>query len=366
MSLFSYFCFLLTDSGFKFTQKHIKQLNKFSTTPEAALKAGSLELRNLGLNPKQVRKLLNLKTNFNRAAYNKLLSKHNNSTVSYFEPSYPKQLRNLHDPPLLLYYQGNLSVTRQSLVAVVGNRRITSYGRLVTSHLLKPFQGSQIGIVSGLAYGIDAEAHQVALANDLPTIAVLGSGISHNSLYPRTHWQLAQNIVKHGGLLISEYPPQQEARGWQFVARNRIIAGLSQATAIVECQAKSGSLITADYALDLGRPVLAVPGSILQSSSEGTNQLLKHGAIPLIQSQDLAEVLDISLQSATSQPHDFQLTKLEQRVLECMHEPINIDQLAEQTQLSSPQLLSLLSKLELYNLISSPYPGTYMQNHAAQ
>lgn len=199
-------------------------------------------------------------------------------------------LQHTYDPPLGLYVRGEMP-TEGMGVAVVGSRKATPYGRTVTQELVRPLAARGLAIMSGLAYGIDAEAHRAALAVNGRTIAVLGSGIDEPSLYPRAHRTLAREIIAAGGSVIGEFPPGTGARAEYFPQRNRIIAGLSRAVVIVEAAAASGALITARLALAENREVLAVPGPITSPSSAGTNRLLREGAAPACSAGDILEAL---------------------------------------------------------------------------
>ncbi len=212
--------------------------------------------------------------------------------VAIVEKRFPQLLREIHDPPFLLYYRGQLPREKELCLASVGTRRASGYGQSVTRHLIEPVANRGVVVVSGLAYGIDQTSHQAALSAKGRTIAVLGAGVDDRSIYPASNYSLAQRIVKSGGALISEYPNGVGPKKHFFVARNRIIAGLSKATLVVEAPKKSGALITAEFALEEGREVLAVPGNIGQTNSQGTNRLIREGATPVLKARDILELLD--------------------------------------------------------------------------
>lgn len=198
----------------------------------------------------------------------------------------PAEFKHIPNPPVQLFYRGNLEGFAQApRLAVVGSRKATPYGRSVTTKLAGDLAAQGIVIVSGLALGIDSIAHQAALDADGCTIAVLACGVER--IYPKSHYHLAQDILNHDGAIISEYPAGTEPLGHQFIARNRIISGLSDAVLITEAAEKSGSLHTANFALDQGRTVMAVPGNITSSTSQGTNNLIKSGAIPVTSTDDV-------------------------------------------------------------------------------
>lgn len=201
---------------------------------------------------------------------------------------YPSLLAELHDPPAQLYVRGNVEVLSQPAVAIVGARSCSPYGAQVARSLAGELAAAGLVIVSGLARGIDAEAHRGTLAVGGRTVAVLGCGIDRDC--PRSHAELARRILGDGAV-VSEYPPGVEPAPWRFPARNRLIAGLSAATVVVEARERSGALITADFALELGRDVFAVPGEITSALSAGTNDLLRQGAAPLLSAADVLTAL---------------------------------------------------------------------------
>lgn len=208
------------------------------------------------------------------------------------ESSFPDLLAAIHDPPPQLYLRGPAApdLLGMPAVAVVGARACSSYGRSVARSLARDLAASGLVVVSGMARGIDGEAHRGALEGGGATIAVLGCGIDRD--YPAAHAELARRIVGTG-LVVSEYEPGVEPTPWRFPARNRIIAGLCQATLVIEARERSGALITADFALEEGREVLAVPGEITSSLSAGTNALLRLGATPVTRCEDVLEAYGI-------------------------------------------------------------------------
>ncbi len=205
------------------------------------------------------------------------------------EAAFPKLLSAIHDPPPRLFVRGTaeIGLLHEPAVAIVGARACSSYGRSVTRSLARELAAAGLVVVSGMARGIDGEAHRGALDAGGRTIAVLGCGIDRD--YPAAHAELARRICETGQL-VSEYEPGVEPAPWRFPARNRIIAGLCSATVVVEARERSGALITADFALEEGREVLAVPGEITSSLSAGTNALLKLGATPVTTALDVLEL----------------------------------------------------------------------------
>ena len=209
------------------------------------------------------------------------------------EAGYPSLLRQIPDPPVSLWIRGDADVAVLSApaVAIVGARACSGYGRSVARTLATEAVTAGAVVVSGLARGIDGEAHRGALAGGGRTVAVLGCGVDRD--YPAAHAELARAIVANGGLVVSEYEPGVEPAPWRFPARNRVIAGLARATVVVEARERSGALITADFALEDGREVLAVPGEITSALSAGTNGLLRQGATPVTCAADVLDAIGV-------------------------------------------------------------------------
>lgn len=215
------------------------------------------------------------------------------NVLSLGDTTHPVLLTEISQPPTTLYYRGNIELLKEpNLLAVVGSRKTSSTGIEASNSLLPPLVTQGIILVSGLAYGIDSLAHRISVAAKKPTIAVLGSGIDDASIYPKENIGLAHEILQYGGLLISEYKPGTSPSANQFPARNRIIAGISPATLVIQAAQRSGSLITARLALEGGREVFAVPGPITDPSCEGTNMLIRDGATPALTSTDILSFFD--------------------------------------------------------------------------
>ncbi len=210
--------------------------------------------------------------------------------VSISHPDYPERLTSIPSPPKELYVLGDLRrAATTKLVSVVGSRAVTPYGRQTTTQLSQDLASRGIGVVSGLALGVDAVAHRACLDAGGYTIAVLPCGL--DAIHPASNRQLAIQILEHGGALISEYPAGTAAFKQNFVARNRIVSGLGDALLITEASERSGSLHTANFALEQGRPVLAVPGNITSNTSRGSNQLIRTGAAPALGVEDVLSEL---------------------------------------------------------------------------
>jgi DNA processing protein len=260
---------------------------------------------------------------------------------------YPPLLAELHDPPGRLHVRGGeIELLTQPAVAVVGARSCSPYGREVARSLARELAAAGLVVISGLARGIDGEAHRGALDAGGPTLAVLGCGIDRD--YPRAHANLARRIAESGAI-VSAYPPGVEPAPWRFPARNRIIAGLALATVVVEARERSGALITADFALELGRDVFAVPGEITSTLSSGTNGLIRQGAAPLLSSADVFEALGVEF----APPQRPLVSPPAGAVLDLVVEtPRSADELVRVAGLPSSEISAALVELELAGLVS--------------
>jgi len=279
--------------------------------------------------------------------------------LTWNDPDYPERLRVIAQSPYVLFIKGKLTQEDIWAVAVVGTRRITEYGRQITEELSFVLARHGICQVSGLARGIDGIAHKSALAAGGRTIAVLGSGL--DKVYPPEHRAMAEEI-SHQGALISEYPLGTPPDGSNFPPRNRIISGLSRAVIIIEAGEKSGALITASYAAEQGKEVFAVPGKITSPMSKGSNLLLKQGAHPLLEPQDILDLLNLSLLSEhkivrRTLPGDPQEAVLYKAV---GNEPLHVDEISAQTNLPIEQVTSTLALMELKGMVRKTFGMKYV------
>jgi DNA processing protein len=269
-------------------------------------------------------------------------------TVPRRGPGYPPLLAELHDPPARLHLRGGPpEILARPSVAVVGARSCSPYGAQVARELARDLAALGVVVVSGLARGIDGEAHRGALAAGGLTVAVLGCGIDCD--YPQAHAQLAGRIAE-SGLVVSEYPPGVEPAPWRFPARNRIVAGLAKATVVVEARERSGALITADFALELGRDVFAVPGEITSGLSKGTNDLIRQGATPMLAADDVLEALGI--ERAPSKPPAGLSAEAETVLAFLAAGAASLDEISRATGVGSAEVAVALTQLELAGLVS--------------
>lgn len=274
------------------------------------------------------------------------------------------RLFELHSVPEKIYIEGSLpDVTLDEygrslprILTIVGSRSNTPYGAAVIHKLVDALKDYPVVIISGLAYGIDSLAHTQALENNLTTLAVLGNGLTKEVMYPASHYGLSQDIVRQGGALISELSPDTRAAKWTFPARNRIVAAMSDAILLVETQEKSGTLITARLGLELGRDIGAVPGSIFEPMSRGTNNLLRDGASPITSIEDLLELLHLSPREdapPATMPDD--LSPEEKIILNLLDHPCSIDQITATSALPPEVILQTLTRLDMKGYIHEQF-----------
>lgn len=276
--------------------------------------------------------------------------------LPFTDPNFPALLHEIPNPPALLYARGSWrDWNTVPLIAIVGSRDYSPYGKQVAEELSRELSRAGVVVVSGLAFGIDSIAHEGSLAADKPTIAVLGGGIDDTSIAPQSHLRLAHQVCQNG-VLLSEYAPDTPPTTGTFPARNRIIAGMTLGTIVVEAKEGSGSLITARLALDFNREVFAVPGSIFSELSMGTNALLKQGAKLVTGVQDILN--ELQLETSFIQGHAKQvptnLTDDEQQILSCLtRDGLHIDKVIEASRLETTRAVSLITKMEMRGLIKN-------------
>jgi DNA processing protein len=341
-----------------------KLLNHFGS-PEQVLSASSSDLKAVpGLGNRVINAILQFDWTARIDKEFEAISQHHAHLLCWDDEAYPVQLKTIFDPPPILYAKGHLECLQDILIAIVGSRRATTYGRTVAENLSRELALKGVGVVSGLARGIDSAAHIGALKGNGKTVAVLGCGI--DVVYPPDNKRLYADICEHG-VLVSEFPMHTKPDRGNFPARNRIISGLSLGTVVVEAGLQSGALITADMALEQGRDVFAVPGNITSPISRGTNRLIKQGANLVERADDILHALsvEISQQISTNQPElpfhtphgtvhptpripAFTLTADEERIYDLLSEqPLHIDALTIQAQLPSGTVSAMLMMLEM-------------------
>ena len=280
--------------------------------------------------------------------------------------NFPKLLHEIPDPPKSLRIIGKLpEINSESqadnhsscnpelkYLCVVGSRRYSQYGKEGCEHLIEGLRGYPVVIVSGLALGIDGIAHRAALSAGLKTIAVPGSGLSEKVLYPSAHRELAKEIVESGGALISEFEDNFKATPYSFPQRNRIMAGMSHATFVIEAELKSGTLITSKYATEYNRDVFTVPHSIFSKTGEGPHMLLRLGATPITQSIDIITALGLRPKEELFQTQDYSKCSTDEReIVEILHEPLSRDQIIRLLEKPVYVTQTILATMEIKGLI---------------
>ena len=289
------------------------------------------------------------------------LKKYQIKVLIFPDKNYPKLLKELPDPPGLLYIKGKILPEDEIALAVVGSRKYSAYGKRATEEIVYPLARNKITIVSGLALGIDSIAHEVALQAKGRTIGVLGCGL--DQIYPISNIRLADKIIISGGAIISEFPLGMPALRYNFPIRNRIIAGLSLGTLVIECAEGSGSLLTASAALEYNREVFAVPGEIFSPTSEGTNRLIKMGAKSVTSHSDILDELSIQEKTNESQAREVMADTAEEKILlELLAEPVSIDALVAKSKLETATVNSALIQMEMKGLVQNLGATRYVIN----
>lgn len=287
------------------------------------------------------------------------MSKANMGIIAMDDAGYPDALRDIPDPPVLLFYRGNLDCLMGRCVGIVGTRKALPSTIAATEQIARDLSQHGVTVISGLAMGIDSAAHRGCLDGPSPTAAVLGCGIDMD--YPAGNADLREKIIQAGGVLLSEYPPGTPPIGWHFPVRNRILSGLCKGVIMMEARIRSGSMSTVQHALDQGREVFAYPGNIGSEWAEGAHQLLREGAAYFTSASDVLEDLDwlddapvtTPQQKAALPPLSPDQRKVYQQLAQCEQ---SFDQLAQSTGLDTPQLSGALTMLQILGLIRS-LPG---------
>lgn len=340
--------------------------NLFATLDQI-INAGRPDLQQAGLLDEQIDCIINPDAKLIDNAENWLAESPDHTLITISDPNYPRQLKQIYDPPVILFAKGDLSILKNLQLAIVGSRNPTNNGYDTAYQFSRHLTNTGFTITSGLALGIDAASHLGCLDVKGKTIAVTGNGLDR--VYPARHRELAHRIADNG-LLLSEFLPGTKPLPGNFPRRNRIISGLTLGTLVVEAAQKSGSLITAYKALEQGREVFAIPGSIHNPLSRGCHKLIREGAKLVESAQDILEELGSLAQSQLDlknmpdapQPSDT-VNKTHQTVLDAMSfDPISIDTLVERTGLDASSLSSILLILELENKISTEAGGYYVRN----
>ncbi|MFZ2187100.1 MAG: DNA-processing protein DprA [Candidatus Moraniibacteriota bacterium] len=309
-----------------------------------------------GLGPKTVAALSSGRDSLRPDQEWENITNQNINILTFTDAAYPRLLKEIPDAPMILYTRGTYGWEEKPLIAIVGSRKCTSYGRQAAHRLAADLAAAGYIVVSGLAFGIDSIAHKAALEAGSETLAVLGGGIDDASIAPQSHLSLARAVM-HAGALLSEYPPGTPVNEGTFPARNRIVAGMTLGTLVIEAPETSGALITASLALDDNREVFAVPGSIFSPLSLGTHRLIRAGAKIVTSVQDILEEFPLPAKplassESTTLLKNISCSREEENILTFLsHEPTHVDKIIKATRLETSSVSSLLALLEIKGFI---------------
>ncbi|MCX6740617.1 MAG: DNA-processing protein DprA [Candidatus Parcubacteria bacterium] len=340
----------------KIGANRFKKLYNHFPDMKAAWEADLLELQKSGLEENIAREFYLTKEQIDPDTEMEKIQTEGINALTVKDEDYPELLKEIFNPPALLYIKGNIkNFNCRYNLAVVGTRKISNYGKQITPKLVKPLAQNGFTIVSGLAIGVDALAHQSAVDVQGKTIAVLGSGLDTTSIYPSSNRYIAKNILEHDGTIISEFPIGMLPLKHNFPIRNRIISGLSLGTLVIEAAETSGALITAYIALEQNREVFAVPGSIYNENSIGTNKLIQKGAKLITNYQEILEELNLNeVKSYISNQLVLPQTTEEKLIYKNLnHEPKHIDDIIKSTKLTASLVSGCLSLMEMKGMIKN-------------
>ncbi|MFA6551691.1 MAG: DNA-processing protein DprA [Patescibacteria group bacterium] len=346
----------------KFGPKRFALLRRYFPDMKTAWEANAAELRAAGINDRVADEFIAHRQNIDPEKLMAELETEKINVLTIADIRYPQLLKEIYDAPPLFYYRGELPDNINFCLAVVGSRKYTAYGQQATQSLVGPLTQAGLVIVSGLALGIDALAHSACLQAGGKTIAVLGSGLDRRSIYPASNRNIAEKILARGGALLSEYPPGTQPLEFHFPQRNRIIAGLSLGVLVIEAAASSGALITAQCALEQNREVFAVPGSIFNPNSAGTNNLIKTGAKLISGAADIIETLNLeNIASFVQNQKTIPATAQEQQLISLLsREPTHINSLVRAAKLDSGTINATLLTMELKGYVRNLGGGNYV------
>jgi DNA processing protein len=338
-------------------------LISFFGSSKKAWEASEKELLSTGLKGEFVRGFVHYRNEISEDKFFDVLKKKNINYVTADDKDYPHNLVDLNDAPLVLYYKGTLKKDDINAVAIVGSRKMTSYGKEVTRIFATELSHVGVTIVSGLAFGVDLMAHKTALEVGGRCVAVLASGLDEVS--PRTNTWLAKKILDSGGALVSEYPPGTGAQRHYFPYRNRIISGLSKGVLIVEGMMKSGTIHTAKAAADQGRPVFAVPGMITSPNSQAAHYLIKNGAVLTTSVADILDELNLQILVDGDKVNEIMPEDdVEQKILEVLDkEPIHLDKVVRITNMDVSTVSARLTIMVMKGLVVDLGNGMYRKNN---
>lgn len=346
-----------------FGARTLRKLRSYYRDGMTAFNAPYEELLSLGVLESALQRFVAWRTHVDPEAFARRCEAEDVRFILNCDAEYPAIFHQSSDPPAVLFVRGEIPALKRPL-AVVGTRAMTRYGAQATELLCSKFVRAGCEIISGLALGIDAKAHETALENGGTTLAVLAGGCNDEAIYPRNNYPLAQRILEARGAIVTETPPGTESHRHLFPLRNRLIASLAVATIVVEAAESSGSLITAKLALEENREVFAVPGPITDERSRGPNTLLKMGAAPCTCAEDVLSLFDLPEQSAPVRTES--VTREETEILVCLDRPLHIDELMRALKQPPAAVSSQLSTLELKGCVEHRGGGIYARTPAGK
>lgn len=336
-------------------------LRVFGSLEEAMEHISEGFLRNLGCKKETIQNALSTLKNFDGALVEAKFKKHGVELISIEEKNYPERLLQIADPPVFVTYRGDLSILDRPCISIVGTREMSSYGKRVVHEFVPTLVRAGLTTISGLALGIDAEVAEESLAAGGKTVAVLGHGLW--KIHPKQNEELGERILQHGGLLLSEFPIEMEPLKFMFPSRNRIIAGLSKGTVVLEAPDGSGALITAELALEYNRDVFAVPGQVFDLNYRGCNELIMRGHAKLVMSP-MDILMELGIHESPTLPLVLYepTNEEEKRVLDLLTTmPQPVDDLSERTGLSAGTVGSVLTMLELAGAAKNVGQGMWIR-----
>lgn len=335
-----------------FGPARIKLFLEYFGSARETWKAETIRFKEIGVSDKLVSEFSEFRNHFDFSSYFAKLSKIGVSVATVTDKNYPEKLKQTDDAPIVLYIKGELKNVDELSIAIVGSRKVTSYGREVAEKISSELAAAGVTIISGLALGVDGVAHRAALEVGGRTIAILGNGL--DQIYPPSHRELAQKITEHGAL-ISEYPLGHSALPMNFPYRNRIISGMSLGVVVIEGTEKSGTLLTASHAARQGREVFAVPGPITSPNAAAPNLLIKQGAKVVTNVNDILEELDIKHQTSSIKHRELLPETEEERLIFQLIEiePLHVDEIIRRVELDGGLVLSTLTTMELKGIVKN-------------
>lgn len=339
----------------KFGPARTRKIQKHFPLFEYAFNANAQELVKAGIEENIAHEFTAARHEINPDSLMEKMEKENIKIATVEDKEYPRLLKEIYNPPYIIYYKGRLDAGNEFNIAVVGARKYTAYGKMAAENIVEDLARSNLTIVSGLALGIDALAHAAALKGGGRALAVLGSGLDKANIYPSSNRYLAEKILASGGALVSEFSPGTPPLRHHFPQRNRIISGMSLGVLVIEAGEKSGSLITVNFALEQNREVFAVPGSIFSETSKGTNEIIKKGARVVTSANDIIEALDLAQITAYIDNKKIipETPEEEELIAHLTKEPTHINELVHLTKLDTNVINSTLTIMEMKGMVKN-------------